>query len=954
MKKFDVDSNRTLAAMCDASEAGQEGVIWLQKDGQILSINNLLVNELGYTDPTIVPDTIFEINPSLSLLAWRRLWKKMLNESKIVLESEHITADESIYPVKIEGTLIEIEGEFYGMLVSQNLMETNRFKELFEFTSKIAGIGSWEWDLVKNEFFFNDEMYRLLELPAKTEVTEDTLQDIITKGLPEEDLKKYDKKITDAVQKGIPFEFDYSFEVNDQFRNFNLHAHPVVLEDETIKIYGTLQNVDNISKRTDDMYFTKYSMDYARDMIYWISNEGTITYVNQTACEKLNYSQEELIGQHVSYLDKDEDRDSSVFWKNLKEEKSIEFETNHFTKDRKQIPVSVTTNYIKYRGKEFNCAFVRDLSRKKRIDELVKMSKITLDNAIDIIFWADEDGAFKYFNDAFVKRMGYSRKEIEKMSVLDFIHDGNISRYKKGWENLKKEKFYNNVHREMVTKSGEIFSAEMTISMILMDGKYFSSTILRDISERKSLNELAVMSKHTLDQAIEMIFWTNDDGSLRYFNSAFEEKVGYTRSQIQKMKVFDFFENSNLEKFQKGWEQLKGGAKINGVDRELKTKSGQIISCEMNITMVKFADEEFSVTILRDITERKIRENEIAQQFNEIQFLQEATAAENIALKEKIELEFSFSNIITRDPNYKRVLRQVEQVADTDATVLILGETGTGKELLARAIHQLSERENLPMIKVNCGALPENLIESELFGHEKGAFTGAYQQKIGKFERADKGTIFLDEIGELPLDLQAKLLRVLQEGEIERVGGTQLLNVDVRIIAATNRALAEEVEKGRFREDLYYRLNVFPIYNIPLRERREDIPILVKHFAQKYSEKINKEILEISPRSLNKLMAYDFLGNVRELENLVERAVILSKGKVLNFDFSLTKKTNIKSSKFLSMMEMQKKHIIDALERTNGKVSGQLGAAELLKMNDKTLTSRMRKLGVDKRDYLKR
>ncbi|MFK8007569.1 MAG: sigma 54-interacting transcriptional regulator [Saprospiraceae bacterium] len=953
MKKFDVESNRTLAAMCDASEAGQEGVIWLQKDGQILSINDLLVDELGYTDPNVIPATIFEINPSLSLLAWRKLWKRMLTEPKIILDSEHITADESIYPVKIEGTLIEVEEEMYGMLVSQNLMEANRFKELFEFTSKIAGIGSWEWDLVKNEFFFNDEMYHLLELPAKTEINQNTLEELITKGFSENDLKSYDEKIKAAIQNGTPFELEYSFEINGQYKNFNLHAHPVVLEGETIKIYGTLQNLNNISKRTDDMYFTKYSMDYARDMIYWISEAGIITYVNQTACEKLNYSPDEILGQDIKFIDKDADIDHKEVWKILKEEKSVEFEANHYTKQGEPIPVSITTNYINYRGKEFNCAFVRDFSKKKQIDEIIKMSKATLDNAIDIIFWVNEDGSFKYFNNSFVKRMGYARKEIEEMNVLDFIHNADSHRYKKGWKALKKEKFYNNVHREMITKSGEIFPAEMTISMIKVGGKYFSSTILRDISERKSLSELAVISKHTLDQAVEMIFWTNEDGSLRYFNSAFIEKIGYSHVQIKELRIFDFFENSNLEVFQKGWEKLRDGAKINGLDRELKTKNGQIIPCEMNITMVKFADEEFSVTILRDVTERKRKENEITRQLNEIQYLQEATAAENIALKEKISLESNFGNIITRDPNYKRVLRQVEQVADTDATVLILGETGTGKELLARAIYQLSERADLPMVKVNCGALPENLIESELFGHERGAFTGAHQQKIGKFERADKGTIFLDEIGELPLDLQAKLLRVLQEGEIERVGGTKLLKIDVRIIAATNRNLIDEVGKGTFREDLYYRLNVFPINNIPLRERREDIPVLIKHFAQKYSKKINKEILEISPRSLKKLMAYDFLGNVRELENLVERAVILSRGKVLNFDLSLTKKTNIKSSRFLSMEEMQKKHIIDALERTNGKVSGDLGAAELLKMNGKTLTSRMRKLGINKRDYLK-
>ena len=954
MRAFDIESNQILAAISDATELSGNGVMILQPDGQILSVNQSLILQLGYPKEDFPLKTIFEVNPSMSLRAWKKLWKRMEMENPVSLESEHITQDESIFPVQWNTAIIQVGTEKAAMVSAQNLMKTNRYEELLELTTRIAGIGSWEWDLVSNEFFFNDEMYRLLELPPKPAITETTLQDFITTGLSKQDLKIYNEKMTAAVEEGTPFEFDYSFEMKGQHKNFNLHAHPVVLEDETIKIYGTLQDLANISKRTDDMYFMKFSIDYARDMIFWLNSESDIIYINQTACEKLGYKFEQLNGQSIKFIDKDYDADLELFWKQLKKEKSIDFESTHYTKDGTTIPVSVSTNYINYRGKEFNCAFVRDLSKKRERDEILKMSKNTLDNAVDIIFWAKEDGTFRYFNETFVKRMGYTREEIEKMKVLDFVHRGNEERYRKGWERLKKEHFYKDVYREMITKDGEIFPAEMTISMIQSAGQYFSSTILRDITERKRLNELAIMSKSTLDHSMDMIFWLNSDGTFRYFNNAFVEKVEYQRNQIEKFKIFEFFEDSNIEIFNKGWEKLKNGAKIQGMDRTLKTKSGQIIPCEMNISMVKFEKEEFTVTVLRDITERKRKEGEISRQFDKIQHLQVATAAENIALREEIELEFNFSNIITRDPNYKRVLRQVEQVADTDATVLIMGETGTGKELLARAIHQLSEREELPMVKVNCGALPENLIESELFGHEKGSFTGAYQQKIGKFERADKGTIFLDEIGELPLDLQAKLLRVLQEGEFERVGGTKLINIDVRIIAATNRNLEEEVANGTFREDLYYRLNVFPIYNIPLRERREDIPVLINHFAKKYAKKINKEILEISPSSLNKLIAYDFLGNVRELENLVERAVILSKGKTLSFDLSLTKKTSLKSSKFLSMEEMQKKHIIDALERTKGKVSGDLGAAELLGMNDKTLTSRMKKLNIDKRDYLKK
>ena len=286
---------------------------------------------------------------------------------------------------------------------------------------------------------------------------------------------------------------------------------------------------------------------------------------------------------------------------------------------------------------------------------------------------------------------------------------------------------------------------------------------------------------------------------------------------------------------------------------------------------------------------------------------------------------------------------------------MITGETGTGKELLARAIYSLSDRESGPFVKVNCAALPPGLIESELFGHEKGAFTGAFQQRKGRFEIANKGTIFLDEIGEMPLPLQPKLLRVLQEGEFERVGGTKAIKVDVRVIAATNRELEKMVEKGEFREDLFYRLNVFPIYNIPLRNRPEDIPVLIRHFVKKHCKQIGKTIGKIAQADIDLLMQYDFPGNVRELENLIERAVILTKGNKLNIrdSFVPSPKNNKPLNKdFRSFEDMQRQHIVKALEQTKWRITGPKGAARLLGLKDRTLMSKMRKLGINREDYV--
>ncbi len=346
--------------------------------------------------------------------------------------------------------------------------------------------------------------------------------------------------------------------------------------------------------------------------------------------------------------------------------------------------------------------------------------------------------------------------------------------------------------------------------------------------------------------------------------------------------------------------------------------------------------------------EEKTKAAEILQNaLDEVERLKNQLQAENVYLQDEIKLFHNFEDIITSSETFKKVLSEVEQVAVTDATVLILGETGTGKELFARAIHSISSRSHRPLVKVDCAALPANLIESELFGHEKGAFTGAVSRKIGRFELADGGTIFLDEIGELPLELQPKLLRVLQEGEFERLGNPHPLKVDVRVIAATNRDLDSETRSGRFREDLYYRLNVFPIVIPPLKERKEDIPLLVKHFMKKYSAKSGKQVEMVSQNLIDKLQAYHWPGNVRELENIIERAVIITQGKKLMLGDWLPKTEHLPGESYIpTLEELEKKHILEVLELTGWRIRGERGAANILNLKPTTLASRMTKLGI--------
>jgi formate hydrogenlyase transcriptional activator len=345
-----------------------------------------------------------------------------------------------------------------------------------------------------------------------------------------------------------------------------------------------------------------------------------------------------------------------------------------------------------------------------------------------------------------------------------------------------------------------------------------------------------------------------------------------------------------------------------------------------------------------DISERKQMEEQLQQRLRDIEQLKKQLEKENIYLREEIKIQGLHEEIVGRSPAMKRILAQVEQVARTDATVLIEGETGTGKELLARAVHQLSARRNRPLVTVNCAALPPALIESELFGREKGAYTGALTRMTGRFEVADGATIFLDEIGELPLDVQAKMLRVLEQGRFERLGSTRPLQVNVRVIAASNRDLARNAEEGKFRKDLYYRLNVFPIAVPPLRERPEDIPLLVWTFVRQYEKKMGKRIEHIPRKSMEELQQYPWPGNARELRNVVEHAMIVSLGQTL--DVSIPQRTTSDSSANISLEDAERRHILVVLQKNGWRLSGRGGAAEILGLKRTTLQSKMKKLGI--------
>jgi PAS domain S-box-containing protein len=469
--------------------------------------------------------------------------------------------------------------------------------------------------------------------------------------------------------------------------------------------------------------------------------------------------------------------------------------------------------------------------------------------------------------------------------------------------------------------------------------------LVEDITERRQAEEALRLSEERFRVAIKnsRIAVFNQDRDLRYtwmYNSQLpvsgSEKLGKTPADL-----FDPGEAARIMEVRRRVLETGVGARhevqvtCNGRGQYLSTTIEPVLDAAGAV--IGLTGAAMDVTELREATEA-LRE------------AQKKLTEEKLYLEQEIDTELGFGEIIGQSRALQSVMENVKRVASSDATVLLLGETGTGKELVARAIHRQSRRANNSFIKLNCAAIPSGLLESELFGNEKGAFTGAVSKKIGRLELADKGTLFLDEIGEISLALQPKLLRVLQDQEFERLGGTQTLKVDFRLIAATNRDLAEVVRQNEFRSDLFYRLNVFPIRIPPLRERRDDIRPLVKHFVQKCARRMNKEITSIPKKTMDELMGWEWPGNVRELENFIERSVILTQGSVLVAPLSeLNPMATEKKSVDESLEAAEREHILRALRESRGQIGGLRGAAMRLGLKRTTLQSKLKHLGINPR-----
>ena len=594
-----------------------------------------------------------------------------------------------------------------------------------------------------------------------------------------------------------------------------------------------------------------------------------------------------------------------------------------------------------------------DINERKQAEKELQRSEydksLILNSTGEIIAFHDLDHNFQWVNKAYLETTGLSLSEVIGKKCY---HVWGLDRLCTDCPVAKAIETGEPHDAELTPQNQEHWPPDQGSWMVRAapvrddDGSVVGAIeVTSDITERK---EAELNYRTVADFTYDWEYWANMDGTLNYVSPSSERVSGYGAQ--------DFMDNPSLfreiivPQDREMWDSHSCDAR-----QELKPQRIQfrIHRRDGEIRWIEHACQPVSDNTgrsmgfrasNRDITDRKQAEIELRQAYAEIEQLKNQLEAESAYLQDEIKLEHNFKNIIGQSESLKYVLHRVEQVAPTDSPVLILGETGTGKELVARAIHDLSPRRKRAMVKVNCAALPGELIESELFGREKGAFTGATTAQSGRFELANGSTLFLDEIGELPFELQAKLLRVLESGEFERLGSSRTLHSDARIIAATNRVLEEEVRKGRFREDLWYRLKVFPITVPPLREHPEDIPLLVRWFLDQLTRKTGKHAAEIPKRTMQMLQGYPWPGNVRELKHAVEAAVITAQGKKLNFELPQIADTSF--SDFKSFREMERDYILRVLKAKNWKIGGKNSAASTLGMHVNTLRGRMKKLGI--------
>jgi PAS domain S-box-containing protein len=692
-------------------------------------------------------------------------------------------------------------------------------------------------------------------------------------------------------------------------------------------------------------------LDHSNDAIE-VVDPATLRFldVNERSCVDLGYSRSELLSMTVFEVDPQLTPERLAKTNEYLELTGSQIlETVHRRKDGTTFPVEVNVRRVQLEDRKYLVAISRDITQRKLRDDRLQEYERVLESLDEMILVFNRDHRYVIANRSYLHYRGVDKEQVIGHHITEIVDQ-------KTYETMIKPKLDESflgrvVDYEMSYIYPQIGEKDLAVTYLPIQGLAGVdrvAAVLRDVTDRKRaaarLEQSEKRFRAVHDRApVGIAIVDSHTGKFLQVNPKYCEIVGRSEQEMLQLSFQDITHPADGDRSTLMSTQLRD-EKIRDYDIEKRylRPDGRVVWVNLSVVPMWAPGEQprLHMAIVQDITERRRAEEELRK-------AKERLTEEKLYLEREIDTELGFENIIGKSQSLRSVMEAVGKVATSDATVLLLGETGTGKELIARAIHRLSHREGNAFIKMNCAAIPSGLLESELFGYEKGAFSGAATRKIGRLELADKGTIFLDEIGEISLALQPKLLRVLQDQEFERLGGTQTLKINFRLIAATNRDLAKSVRDKEFRTDLYYRLNVFPIFLPPLRERREDIPLLVEHFVQKIGRRLHKSVLSIPKKTMDALVSWSWPGNVRELENFLERSLILTTGSVLSAPLAELHHANRDQAQEQTLEAAERRHILNALRESRGKISGPRGAATRLGLKRTTLQSKLKQLGIN-------
>ncbi|WP_431133967.1 sigma 54-interacting transcriptional regulator [Psychroserpens mesophilus] len=803
--------------------------------------------------------------------------------------------DSEANPIKMIGTIQDITER------KQSQLRLQKSEQSLLEAQKIAKLGSYNLDLKTGKAQTSKTFNNIANFDLKSDVTLDKWIEIIHP----EDLSRCREMITKSIETGSKIDTEYRIYTHKTKKLKWIHGLGEVFykEGQATNFFGTIQDITDRKNAEIELKvandFTENLVMSMQEGLLMLDGQGEVIKVNDSLCHMLGYSEDELLGLTLPYpFAHTEDYQKMLDLKEKVTKGEIStFQLEFIRKNGEKFIASfLSGNIVNDKGEVVAIfATIKDVSEEIKSKELLREVAIKSTQKKNVILKLAElvgEDLSKSFKS--VTKYAAETLNVGRVSVWQFNQNRTELKCKKLY--ILNENRYEKDHVITQVDNSEYFKVLNTNKTVL----------IKDV-ENSSITQKFAQS-YLIPNKIKSLMDILINGADGYYGIICFEHVG----------------DSTRE-----WT---------ADEQEFATSIASVVSSMVESYERKIADKK--------IKKANTKLLEVNEELNE---LRKQLEQENVYLRNELDLVFNYEEMVYGSVEFSNVLTEVDTVAPTNATVLLLGESGTGKELLARAIHNASLRNDKPLIKVNCSAIPRELIESELFGHKKGSFTGAVNDKVGKFELADGGTLFLDEIGELPIDMQPKILRFLQEGEIEVVGGVDLKTLDVRVIAATNRNLLEEIKMKRFREDLYFRLNVFPIHIPALRERKDDIPLLVEHFVDKFNKAYDKHIKYISDDAMSKLKAYNWPGNIRELENLIERASILSSSQTLvipGFETAHQKTKQLISGKDLTIDSVLRNHILQVLEGCQWKISGKDSASNLLGLKPSTLRDKMSKLGI--------